>query len=234
MKTVCKGTILKRFKLIGFFLLLVMASLHPIILYGQENDFQLWGDLSASYKITKKIGIQGEAGLRTRENTQLLKQYYAETGLNYQISKRYDAQINYRFTDYYLFGKTSIQRLSADLSYDNKWKRLSYRVRVRYQQEWFISNYSHEFTEQLLRTKISVKYNIKKIKLAPYLGFEHFLGLNGKNAFLSTALRISAGVDYPLTKKSGISIAYLVDKELLKSVPTTAFAISVGYKIKLN
>ena len=226
--------ILKRFRLIGIFLLLVVDNLQPLFVCGQENDFQLWGDLSASYKISSKIGIQGELGLRTRENTQLLKQYYAETGVNYQISKRFDALINYRFTDYHVLGKTSIHRLSADLSYDNKWKRFAYKIRVRYQQEWFLSNYSNEYSEQLIRTKLSVKYNIKKTKLEPFLGIEHFLGLNGKNAFLSTALRISAGVDYPVSKKSGISVAWLVDKELVKSVPTTAFAISVGYKIKLN
>lgn len=215
-------------------LVILFFVLSAFVSNAQENDFQLWGDISGRYKINKKWRLDGEMGLRTRENSQLLKQYYLEFGGRYKISKRFDISAKYRFTNYYKFGKTSIHRISSDISYDNKWKRFTYELRGRYQHEWFVSNYSQEFDEQVWRTKFNLSYNIRKNKLEPFFGFEHFMGLNGKEAWLSTDLRWTLGAQFPVNKWSDLKVSYRIETELNKANPLTAYVLSISYRIDLN
>jgi hypothetical protein len=200
----------------------------------QENDFQTWGDLSLDYKINKKWKLNGELGLRTRENSQLLKQYYLEFGGAYKINKRFDLSTKYRFTNYYRLGKTSIHRWASDLSYDNKWKRFTWKLRGRYQHEWFASNYSQEFDEQSWRTKFEVSYDIRKNKIEPYFSLEHFMGLNGKDSWLTTDMRICLGAEFPINKWSDLDINYKIEREFNTANPLTGFILAFSYKIDLN
>jgi len=216
----------------GYLFLLVM--LFPVLGKAQESDFQIWGDVKAKYEFNKKWKIDGEIGLRTRENSQLLKQYYLELGGSYKINKRFDLSTKYRFTNYFELGKTSIHRWSMDLSYDNKWNRYSWELRGRYQQEWFVSNYSNEFEEQSWRTKFELSYDIRKNKLEPYFSFEHFMGLNGENAWLTTDLRWTLGAEFPINKWSDLDLSYKIETELNEANPLTGYILSVTYKIDLN
>lgn len=213
------------------FLSLIFLSLS---VKAQENDFQVWGDIAARYKVNKKWRLDGEIGLRTRENSQLLKQYYLEFGGRYKINKRFDVASKYRYTNYYRLGKTSIHRLALDLSYDNKWKRFRWQLRGRYQHEWFASNYSQEFDEQVWRTRFEVSYDIRKNKLEPYTKFEHFMGLNGKYRFLTTDVRWTIGAAYPVNKWSDLDISYKIETEFNTKNPLTAYILSITYKVDLN
>lgn len=202
--------------------------------FAQEQDFQIWGDLSVDYKINKKFELNTELGLRTRENTQLFKQYYLDFGGSYKINKRFDLAAKYRYSNYYAIGKSSIHRFSADISYDNKWKRFSYQFRGRYQQNWFVSNYKQEYSVQNWRTKFKMSYDIRKNKLDPFFSFEHFLGLSGEYQWLSTDVRWTIGADYPVNKWSDVSLSYMIERELYQANPLTAYVISISYKVDLN
>lgn len=215
-------------------LLLSLVMLFSVFGKAQESDFQIWGDVKAKYKFNKKWKVDGEVGLRTRENSQLLKEYYLELGGSYKINKRFDLSTKYRFTNYFKLGKTNIHRWSMDLSYDNKWKRFRWQLRGRYQHEWFVSNYSNEFEEQSWRTKFEITYNIRKNKIDPYFSIEHFMGLNGKDAWLTTDFRWTLGAEFPLNKWSDLDVSYKIETELNTANPTTAYILSVTYKIDLD
>lgn len=216
------------------FLVLFLGSASYNELLAQEKDFQIWGDVSAKYKINKKFSLASELGLRTRENSRLLKQYYAELGGSYKINKRFDVGLKYRFVSYYEQSKTSIHRLNADISFDKGWGRFSFKWRERYQQEWFVSNYKNEFDEKTLRSRWDLSYNIKKTKLEPFFSLEHYLGLNGKERLLTTQIRWTLGADFPVNKWSDISISYRIEKEYYKANPLTAYVLILSYKIDLN
>ncbi len=216
----------------GFTFLLILFISGQI--YAQENDFQIWSDVSAKYKLNKKWRLDGEAGLRTRENSSLLKQIYFEFGGRYKLNKRFDVSAKYRFSNYYRFGKTNIHRFAADISYDNKWKRFRWQVRGRYQHDYLVSNYSQEFYLQNWRTKFEVSYNIKRNKLEPFVSFEHYLGLNGKEKYLTTDIRFTLGAAYPVNKWSDLSMSYRIEREFYSANPTTGYILTVSYKIDLN
>lgn len=221
---------------IAFFLLMasMFVGVGHVSAQDREEDFQVWGDVSASYKLNKKWKVDGEVGLRTRENSELLKQYYLEFGGRYKINKRFNVAARYRFVSYYEFGKSAIHRINVDFIYDNKWKRFKYDIRLRYQQGWYLSNSKQEFYARVLRSKFKVSYDIRKNKLEPFFSFEHYLGLNGDMRGLTAQIRWTLGAEYPVTKWSDIALAYRFEQEYYSYNPLNAHILMVSYKIDLN
>lgn len=220
----------------AFLVMIAMLIGFSFSAYAQEReqDFQIWSDVSAGYKINKKWKIGGEIGLRSRENSQLLKQYYLEFGGRYKINKRFNLSADYRFVSYYEFGKSAIHRFNVDLTYDNKWKRFKYDIRLRYQQGWYLSNSKQEFSAKFLRTKFKLSYNIRKNKLEPFFSFEHYLGLNGDMLWLTAQIRWTLGAEYPVNKWSDIALAYRIEQEFYRSSPMNAYILMISYKVDLN
>lgn len=202
--------------------------------FAQEEDFQVWGDISAKYKINKKLRLDTKLGIRTRENSELLKQYYWDLGLRYKLNKRFSFGAKYRFIDYYKFGKSTIHRMNLDLVYDNKFGRFSYDIRGRYQQLWFYSDYKDKYTEQLFRTMFELSYNVRKNKIEPFLAIEHYLGLNGELKWLTAQMRYTIGASYPVNKWSDISLAFRMQREYYTYRPQRTYILMVSYSVDLN
>lgn len=221
-------------KYLSFFLLMVIGFVFIIPANAQEEDFQVWGDISAKYKINKKLRLDTKLGLRTRENSELLKQYHWDLGVKYKINKRFALGGRYRYINYYESGKTSIHRVNLDLVYDNKFGRFSYDIRGRYQQLWFYSNYKQKYTEQLFRTKFELSYNVRKNKVEPFIAVEHYLGLNGELKWLTAQMRYTVGASYPVNKWSDISLAFRMQREYYSSVPQQTYVLMVSYAVDLN
>ena len=203
--------------------------------HAQENDFQTWGDIAAKYKINKKFRLNAELGIRTRENSQLLKQQYAEIGLKYRIKKRINAGIKYRYSNYSILHKTSSQRLNLDLEYSfKKWGRTRLTIRERYQYEWLVFRNITNYDEINLRSRVDLSYDIRKTKIEPFFSVEHYLSLEGKKHGLTTQMRWTLGFDMPVNKWSDISVSYRVQQQLNNSNPLRAYIFILSYVVDLN
>ena len=201
----------------------------------QENDFQIWGDVSAKYKINKKFRLNTEFGIRSRENSELLKQYYYEIGGKYKVNKRVNFGLKYRYIDYYFQSKTSAQRINIDLVYSfKKWGRTRLSIRERYQYKWLFNQLPSYYNEINLRSRLFLTYDIRKSKIEPFFSIEHYLGLNGEMLGLSTRLRWTFGADIPINKWSGLSASYRIQQQLNKSNPIRAYVFMISYKVNLN
>ncbi len=217
------------------FVFIALMVLYGVNARAQENDFQIWGDVSAQYKINKKIRLNAEVGLRSRENTTLLKQYYADLGGKYELNKRWSIGAKYRFIDYYRIGKTSIHRANIDVYYRfKKWGRFRLSIRERYQHQWYFSDYNQRFDEQTLRSRFDISYNIRKSKIQPAFSFEHYWGLSGRYQFLSTQLRWTLGAKIPVSKWSDLVVSYRLEKEIYRSQPQMNYIFLLSYQVDLN
>lgn len=221
-------------KYLIIFLLMMIGFVFTVPASAQEEDFQVWGDISAKYKINKKFRLDTRLGLRTRENSELLKQYHWDLGVKYKLNKRFTFGTRYRYINYIEFGKTSIHRLNLDLVYDNKIGRFSYDIRGRYQQQWFYSNYKQEYTAQVFRTKFELSYNVRKNKIEPFIAIEHYLGLNGELQWLTDQMRYTLGASYPVNKWSDLSLAFRIQREYYTYMPLQAYILMVSYSVDLN
>jgi len=219
------------------FLLLLITPFIVVInrVYSQENDFQIWSDMSSKYKINKKIKLSAEFGLRSRENSQFLKQFYAEIGAKYKVNKRFNTGLKYRFTNYYYHNKLSSQRFNLDAEYSfKKWNRFRLAIRERLQYEWLVHDKIFYYDEINLRSRMFFTYNIKKSKLKPFFSFEHYWGLSGQVKGLSTQIRWSVGLNIPVNKWSDFTASYRIIQQLNRNNPLTIYAVLVSYKINLN
>jgi hypothetical protein len=201
--------------------------------FGQVNDAGLWTSLDIQKDIGKRFNLDGNVELRFNENVTELGTCYGEASLGYELHKRVDVSVGYRFIgkrrldDSYSFR----HRLIFNLSYRKKFNKFSAAIRVRYQSQFTDVSKSENWQvpEEYLRTKLTLKYDTDK-KWNPFAAAETFYQLGGTDGILFNEYRLSAGVDYDFTKRSSLSLAYIFDREVQVSNPWTNYVVSIGWK----
>ena len=202
---------------------------------GQENDFQIWGQVSAKYKIGKKIRLSSSLGLRSFENTRFVKKYYADFGFKYKFNKRISTAVKYRFSDYHFYNVVSTHRFSLDAEYSfKKWGRARLSVRERVEYEWLVTNPVNVGDDSNLRSKIEMTYDIKKSKIEPYISVEHYLGLSGKRKGVTKLLRLTFGAEVPVNKWSDLAVLCRIQRQVYTANPVTAYILMINYSVDIN
>ena len=192
----------------------------PFLLIAQEQDFQLWSKVGASYDLNKDLSVSLDQGFRARENASLPDVTFSNLSLKYDLIKKWSVAIGYRYiTDFDLSQNTSTsQRIYTDINYRKKKKRwlMKNRLRYQYQEEIFT-----------LRDKVSLSYNIRKTPLEPFTNFELFLkGSNFKK------WRYTLGASYPFLKEFDIDAYYRLQQSFNTNNPKQLHILGLGIEYK--
>ena len=192
----------------------------PFLLIAQEQDFQLWSKVGASYDLNKDLSVSLDQGFRARENASLPDVTFSNLSLKYDLIKKWSIAIGYRYiTDFDLSQNTSTShRIYTDINYRKKKKRwlMKNRLRYQYQEEIFT-----------LRDKVSLSYNIRKTPLEPFTNFELFLkGSNFKK------WRYTLGVSYPFLKEFDIDAYYRLQQSFNTNNPKQLHILGLGIEYK--
>ena len=168
----------------------------PFLLIAQEQDFQLWSKVGASYDLNKDLSVSLDQGFRARENASLPDVTFSNLSLKYDLIKKWSVAIGYRYiTDFDLSQNTSnSHRIYSDINYRKKKKRWLMKNRLRYQYQ------EENFT---LRDKVSLSYNIRKTPLEPFTAFELFFKDSEFKKW-----RYTLGASYPFLKEFDIDVYY--------------------------
>jgi len=221
--------------MIRFCVILLISALAMSVVEAQENDFQIWGNMSAKYKINKKIKLTSFIGIRSYENAQQIRKYYADLGLKYNISKRLAIATKYRFSYYHLNSKVSTHRVGVDAIYSfKKWGRTRLSIRERYEYEWLVVNPANIGEDMTLRSRFTLTYDIKKCKIEPYVSIEHYWGLSGRLGGETKLLRWTMGAQMPVNKWSELQLSYRIQKQVYTAKPTVAYIFMIAYAIDIN
>ena len=172
----------------------------PFLLFAQEQDFQLWSKVGASYDLNKDFSLSLDQGFRARENASLPDVTFSNLSLKYDLIKKWSVAIGYRYiTDFDLSQNTSTShRIYTDINYRKKKKRWLMKNRLRYQYQ------EENFT---LRDKVSLSYNIRKTPLEPFTAFELFFKDSEFKKW-----RYTLGVSHPFLKELEIDAFYRLQK----------------------
>ena len=192
----------------------------PLLLIAQEQDFQLWSKVGASYDLKKDLSVSLDQGFRARENGSLPDVTFSNLSLKYDLIKKWSVAIGYRYiTDFDLSQNTSTShRIHTDINYRKKKKRwlMKNRLRYQYQEEIFT-----------LRDKVSLSYNIRKTPLEPFTNFELFLkGSNFKK------WRYTLGASYPFLKEFDIDAYYRLQQSFNTNNPKQLHILGLGIEYK--
>ena len=198
------------------------------------RDLEQWTSIGLSKKINKHWKISLDQEFRFTKDVSRFDIYFSDFGVDYKFNKHFTVGANYRF--YKNKNKDGVflteHRWSADFQYKHKISRFRIAYRLRFQnkdEDFFTSESGNNLYN--LRNKLSADYNIKNFKLDPYFDVELFRRFEkGENSYFNK-IRWTAGLEYPITKKSDIELFYRIDNELNQTYNKDTFIIGLGYNI---
>jgi len=218
-------------------LLLLLPLLLSFSGYSVTNP-STWIELGFSKNIIKNLKFEFNPELRLLGNYKM-DSYILEGGLSYKVHKYLTVASYYRYEDEWDYKKSTGaykgQQTSSRLAFDAKsgieMFRFNFQVRIRYTNGLYANNDASEF-----RYRAKIGYNIKGIKLVPYLSAEFFHDLSvaetdrnnisGGFKYIDKG-RYTAGLEYTINKSNDVSLFYRLQDNRIKDVSTNI--IGLGY-----
>ncbi len=205
--------------------------------YGQAQDFELWNDITVEKILSKKISVLFREEVRFNENATMLDDWLTTVGGHYAFNQHIKIKVLYRYTlskdqeD----GNKNSHRICGDLTLRYKHNRLIGSYRIRYQTAYSQYNSSElgHLPVQHLRNRFSLKYDIPKTPLMPYLAYEFYYSLNSIVGNSIQVNRVAAGFEYDLTKNLSTKVYYRFQKRealYIKAKNTYILGVSLAYE----
>ena len=188
---------------------------------------QSWFELEVSKEILKDLELSISPEVRF-EKIPELKEYFFETGLEYDFGKYISLGTKYRVgNNIKNSGNTETYgRFAFDAKGQYKWKKFDSQLRIRYTN-------TDDFSEDddktnYLRFRYKLKYSIKKLDLKPYTVCEIYRDISEKEF---NKARYEAGLMYKLNKHNSFGAYYRMNVKLNKNDKTGI--LGVVYNLKL-
>lgn len=198
--------------------LLVFFAIIPSLASAQNKDFGIWYNISARYEVIKNLRIEVSEELRTISNASETDQFFTEVGLNYKLND----YVN--FGGYYRYIKkrdndkdfNTRNRFFGEVELNLPFNRfeLSYRNRLQRQINKDADDVEEKAPILYNRHKVSLKYNIRKVKLTPSVFYERFYRLKYIDSYFYDNVRYGINLNYKFNKRHLVSTGFLIDEDL--------------------
>jgi hypothetical protein len=213
-------------------LLIILFGCMTSFLVAQEKDAGLWTGIGLSYEVNKKLELSVSPEIRMEENISRTGSVFCDFGAEYKLGKGFFATATYRGgaknrIDYF----QTRQRLQLGLGYKWKYEDFSISYALRYQGsiQGGLSGDSDADFITIIRNKVGVKYEgVKKYTFS--MSYEFFNSAAAVNRLEWQNWRWIAEAERKLNKRNFVSVGYLIQKNLVSSVPSSDFVVLVGYK----
>lgn len=216
----------------------VSLCLSAVCLSGYtQGKPDIWTELEFSKEIVKDLKFEFNPELRLLDDYKM-DSYILEGGFTYKALKYLSVAGYYRFEEAWDYkkstgaykGRNSYNRLAFDLKSGFDFMRFSVQGRIRYTRELDPGSNATE-----LRYRAKVDYNIKGVKLNPFVSVELF---NDRSV---TALekesisggfkdidkiRYTGGLAYSINKKNEVSAFYRLQDNRIKNESTNIVGLS--------
>jgi len=211
---------------------LFIFSFMPTLVMAQYNDAGLWLGATVEKKLSPDNTLMVSGECRMNENISQVGSAFADIGFAHKLSKYFSVSLNYRFIERRQpgYSYSTRHRLYVDVSGKYKWDKFSFSIRERIQAQVrdYNSSETGRFPEWYLRSKISIKYSLKK-KIIPMIAVEIFYQLNNPKGNEIDGIRYYAGFDYEFNKRHTLEPYYLIQSEKNVNNPETDFVIGLAY-----
>ncbi|NVO18079.1 MAG: DUF2490 domain-containing protein [Bacteroidetes bacterium] len=226
-------TIQTMIKILGrgsLFLILFLGF--AVLSIAQENDFQLWTDISVSKELSKKWDLSFEQNLRFGNNVTRLDKSYSNISVGFNPADFLKLALMYRFVikdqeDYYGLGHT----VAFDATLKHKFNRLKLSMRNRFLLKYseVLAKDDGKIPDRYYRTKVEVTYNVKKFPVDPYFSIETFLNCpRGEHPYFD-AMRTSVGAEYSLSKRKSVTLYWLNEWGLNDQLGMNDYVLGLSY-----
>lgn len=211
-----------------FTILVIMAFGFNLVSQDIEQEYQIRTSAAISYKPVKKLKVVFSPEVRYDE-TLKIGRYLLEGKMTYKPIKHLFLTGNYKFiinprqenpTEYF-------HRFGGGIIYKRTFGDFKPGFKLSYTNDSDDGDGDNE-SDNYLRYKGWVEYNIPDCKLTPEVGVELFQQLGTSGLY---KVRYKAGFEYKLFKDNFIGVSYKLDYYMKKY--TNKHIFSVGYKLKL-
>jgi hypothetical protein len=209
-----------------FFFLTVHVS-------SQEKDAGWWSSVTMEKKISQMISASISEEFRFNENVSELGVFFTDAGMSFRLGGVFRISANYRFINKRRMDDSYSKRhrYYLDLSYREKFGKLTPVLRVRFQSQYADVYSSPEgwIPSYYLRPKISFRYN-RKGKWSPYISSELFFSISGKEF---DNVRYTAGMERNINKKISFDIFFIHQREFNVERPVYDYIWGTGINYSL-
>jgi len=179
-------------------------------------------------KFYKKFRLSGELGYRGNENLFNGKLLYTVLGMRYRFNKHVRLLLDSRYN---MRGPAAQNSFRHDLQLDLNTKvdrfTLGYRITAQ-----------HEYIEitafrDILRNRVSVEYNIRKVPVNPYLAAESFTILHYEGNML-VGMRYTAGAQIDLGNDRSLDLGVRHDREIHLYDPAYRWIFAASFDMSIK
>ena len=217
-------------------LVLSALTLFALQVTAQTNNYGIWYEAGASYKIIKGLKAEVSGSLRTDENASHIESFYFQGGLNYKIVECFSVGAFYRLIekeeDDNAFHPR--HRWFVELNGELPVNRFTLSARYRFQQQTktYIEDPEDDQPGYYNRVKLKLDFDVPKIPLEPFISAEAFSQTFASNGIMIEKTRLGGGLAYNVIKKHKVSVEYIYQKSEV-SKPEKFNIIAIGYSVKL-
>ncbi len=234
---------------------LLVSFLNTSNLISQTYDNELWSGIGIDLPITKDLELSLEQEIRLANDMEIVDWNISDIGLSYSFNKKLKISSSYNYRS----SKDRWQHVfNTNIYYDNKYKKIKYTYRLRYQEKY---KYKFEWNnegekrieegfESHIRNRIMFVYNTD-MWLKPFTGFElyYLLGhadypkkikVQGSDKIYINrysdrfdVLRMYLGVDIDTFKDQKLTLYYMSEHEFNIEEPNISNVIGVFYSFDL-
>lgn len=217
-------------------LVLSAMTLFAIQLTAQTNNYGIWYEAGADYKIFKGLKAEVSGSLRTDENASHIESFYFQGGLNYKIVDCFSVGAFYRLIekeeDDNVFHPR--HRWFIEMKGELPVNRFTLSARYRFQQQakTYIKDPEDDQPGYYNRLKLKLDFDVPEIPLEPFISAEVFSQTFASNGIMIEKTRLGGGLSYKVSKKQEVSVEYIYQKSE-ESKPEKFNIIALSYFIKL-
>lgn len=220
-------------KLVTFLILMFFS------LSGYTQIPATWVELGLSKEIVKDLKLEFNPELRLLDDFKM-DSYILEGGLSYKLHKylavagyyRFEKEWDYKKSGAYK-GKNSYNRLAFDIKSGYEFYRFSLQGRIRYTKGLDSTANASE-----MRYRAKLDYNIKGIKLLPFVSIELFNNKSvteAEKTLISggfkdiNKIRYTGGLSYELNKNNEVSLFYRLQDNRVKNEWANVLGLSFSH-----
>lgn len=194
-----------------------------------------WFDLGGSLSLPGPFKASLE--LTHRRENGFTDNSFAEAGLSWKASKRWDFGVGYRyFAEGPLNGVDHLgHRYQFDASFDDKIADVKIKVRLRQQFKHtdVLSSEKGRIAERTSRLKLSGSFDIRK-DWDGELGGELFLPNSPGLPWHLDEYRLFAGIEHELNKWADLSVKFIWDAPFAGTADEGTAIANVGFKLDID
>ena len=216
---------------------ILFAMVLTVMAAGQDTDYGIWYEASASKDIWKDLRFDLEASIRTNENARNIEKFYIEPGLRYKFNDYFTAGVYYRFIDqkekddkYHPRHRWFFQMKGTAPSV----ARFTFSVRYRIQQQFktYIEDPEDEEAQWYQRVRFELEYDVKGIPIKPYINAEMHTQLFSPNEYPADKWRSMVGIEYTFHKRHTVGLEYIYNDSRVTKPPYENL-LGITYSVKL-